>query len=1575
MITPDAAAEPLAARVPGFLGRVLYAGNAPAGTCFQAAPGVLVTAAHVLHEVGAGYQDAVVRVDDLSGALPAFEATVARVDDLHDLAVLTSTTALAESVKGWAATDLIPLDTPAVVAGVSEVPDPTYSYRFMVASGQWAGGTMRDDQVPLGRFESRAVIKGMSGGPVRRKSDDYVIGVVSQRYNTADGWLRDSVFIARVEDLRPLLEGIVRIEVTGPPPQTAAVDVILTVSDTKVRLHGTGIDVTATHSGLRPGLAGALTDVHRERARRAKTTVARTHVDELIPETGVRTVSLRRAGALAAESFLPPPISQALAELLIRASAAFVPVRIGVEPGPFAMAPWEALPDPVTSKPLALHPLITLYRRTPAAPVRAIAGPLRILVAIAAPTEGGGTVLDHERELRNVLAAVKGARQGDAEVRIVEFATTTAIRAELAQSPAHILHLSGHGKPGHLILETDTGAARPVTAKELLAEAIPPGKMPPVISLAACYTDVASEADAPSFAAALLTQGVSVVIGTETSVTDRYATALFARVYQDLANHPVPDAVAAVAEARRVVHQQWSNSPVLRENLLAGLDEWSVVTVLAATPAVDVYDPHAPALADGKSSASRPSAAPVMVSGLVERETGDFVGRRHELRSLPALLAGNQYSGVVLHGLGGIGKTTLATQLVHRQRWTRLVVVAIGELNTDSILSAVAGRIRRYYAMETETPPDRRVSQALQYLTRVDQPWPDRWQALREYVFDQLPVLVVLDNFEDNLTDTNSLVDDSLAELLAAWVNNPGRSRLLVTCRYPFTLPQNAQRRLLVHAVGPMSQAETFKLIWALPALDRLDDSELDHVWRLVGGHPRSLEYLDALLSNRVGRYRDITARLEKALAADPTTRPALTTGTTLDAAVATAITLVADDILLTELLDQLTPAAQQLLIGASVYREPIDHPGLLYQIGTDDLDAAWTPDRQQARQTITTILTGHGIDPTAEGFSLDELPLDILTEITPALTEYHADPRPPVSTDLDLPALTHQLSSLSLISIDTDRGSVFVHRSTATALHDILRHRHRGREYATAHQRAARYWRWRVRVWPQNRDADLHDRLEARHHHIQADDIPAAIDITEAICKRLHTIGAWDHEITLVHHTLTQLPPDSPDRSNWYHQLGILAQSRGDYAEAEHRYRQALTIREELADRHGMAASYHQLGILAHLRADYAEAEPRYRQSLTIEEELGDRAGMASSYGQLGILAKDRGNYAEAEHRYRQALTIHEELGDRSNAAASYHNLGVLAQLRGEYTEAEHRYQQALTIHEELGERHSMAISYYQLGVLAQLRGEYAEAEHRHQQALTIHEELGDRAGTAISYHQLGVLAQDQGDYAEAEHRYRQALTIHEELGDRAGTASSYGQLGTLAQLRGDYTEAEHRYRQALTIREELGDRAGIAISYGSLGTLAQARGDYAEAEHRYRQALTICKEFGNRAGMATSYHNLGVLAQLGGDYTEAEHRYQQSLTIDEELGNRVGIATTYSALGDLALERDQLTAAVRLHIQALALRTQIDVQTAANNLYALRRLRDQAGRESFLANVSELLSAEESEQLDTWLDSLIDE
>jgi len=1045
-----------------------------------------------------------------------------------------------------------------------------------------------------------------------------------------------------------------------------------------------------------------------------------------------------------------------------------------------------------------------------------------------------------------------------------------------------------------------------------VAEAIPPGTMPPVITLSACHTDAAAAGEAASFAAALCARGAAAVIGTEASVTDTYATRLFARLYGRLAQARTPEVIAALAEARREVQRELETSPDHRDNQLAGLGEWATVTILAASGSVPILGPE-------HRSAGAPGPSRPHIAGLAGREDWYFVGRRAEQRSWPADLTGPAAAGIVIYGIGGTGKTTLAAELTARIRDRepgRILVSLTGPLTLESLLAAVTTTIRRELLISGQ---DAAAIRALDIAGRADLGWQDRLGILRGHILDHVPLLLLLDNFEDNLRPEGdawyAVVDQALAGLLAAWVADPGRARLLVTCRYRFALPGGAERALSFRQLGALSPAETMKLAWSLPALDRLDDGQLKQMWRLVGGHPRSLEYLDALLSGGQARYPDVTGRLTTAITgrlkgADRGQWLAAHTG--LEAALAETVALAADDVLLDDLLARLAevPGAADLLLGVSVYREPIDDNAVLFVTGQPDPDAEHIPDWKAASEQVTRILASAGIT-VDESFDLASVPAQVRTRLAPHLAELNRQPVPPFRPPPGLDGQVAACQAASLLTLSGRGGQLrfFVHRWTASELAGRAA-REPGQRLAGAHRQAAAYWQWRVRVWPQNEAADVHDLLEARHHLLQAGDTEDAGQVTEAAVDQLHTWGAWDQEASLIHDTLARLPADSPRQANWIHQLGVLAQVRGDYGEAARQYQRCLDIFERLGDQAGMATTYHNLGILAQGRGNYDEAARLYQRALDIKERLGDQSGLANSYGQLALLAQDRGDYDEAARQFQRALDISERLGDQDGMAASYHNLGTLSQDRGDYDEAARQFQRSLAISERLGDQSNMATSYHHLGINAQLRGDYDQAASQYQRALDISERLGDQAGMAAGYGQLALLAQDGGDYDEAARQYQRALDTFERLGDQAAMATVYHNLGILTQSRGDYDEAARLYQRALDIEERLGDQVGLANGYSQLALLAQFRRDY----------------------------------------DEAARQNQRALDIRERLGDQAGIATSYSQLGNLEKERGgSTTSAVKWHVEALVIRLRLGVPRAANNLRRLAAYRRELGAEPF--------------------------
>jgi tetratricopeptide (TPR) repeat protein len=1264
-------------------------------------------------------------------------------------------------------------------------------------------------------------------------------------------------------------------------PRTAA----LRIGESVVVLTADGRTVSGQPVGIDWSAGQTLRELDRLRAHQSGSGVAFRSPDGGGTADSVDT-ALRAVGRMLGERLLPTDVAAGLATEVDAAVRGGVPLRLAVEiaedsPG-LADLPWEALTLPGDPRPLVLHPSVDFSRAVTGlgpTPALRIPGPLRILVVIASPERGSRELLDYEQELERIFDAVEPARRrSNAYVRVLNWGSRDAIRAALQQERFHVLHVSCHARPGHLVLETDHGDDDPVNAQTFAEEVLVPGRGVAMVVLAGCSTALTSrhidagdegETVLPGLARGLLTRGVPAVVAMTAPVSDVYATAFTSRLYGELAGRAVVDPLAAFCDARRAVEAQRNSLPASDRS--SAPVEWATPTLFLRGPALPLVDRDAPI-----ETIAEP-VEPVLAAGIVTRRVGQFVGRRGELRTLLRALRSPQ-PGVVLHGLGGVGKSTLAAQLVSALGDDAGLVIALsGPIAVDQILATIASRLSSWCLGHNIDESD--VRRRLVDTLRSGQiAWAERLTLLAEHLLPTVAITLLLDNTEDTLTAANAdagnqFTDPQLAAFLAAWSALTGQARLVVISRFPLPVDPATGRRLHTHHLGPLSPAEARKLLWRLPALDALPSDQQIRAITDVGGHPRALEYLDALLAGGDARFPDIADALETALTArgidNPTAWYATTAGD-MDRALAETITLAVDDVLLEGLLARLDPIphARRLLAGAAAYRRPVDETGLAWQIA-DIVTPATDPQRDSQFAEIAQLLRDAS-DADADGLADTGLSA---AQISFYLTYVDEQQCPPLSVPTGFNHAVEILLALGLLTpahgptSPRDDRLFTVHRWTATA---ILA-RTRRDERIDAHRRAAVYWQWRVKFRPEDHLANTVHVLEAGHHHLEAGDHENVGTTTGASCAQLHTWGFWDWEEQVIRHTLTRLPPTGRLTAAFIHHLGIIAQARGDYTTAEDLYRQSLTLKENLGARAGVASSHHNLGSVAEARGDYATAEDLYHRALTLNEKLGDRAGVASSYHQLGSIAAARGDYTTAENLYQKSLALAEELGDSEGIASSHHQLGIIAQARGDYTTAEKLYRQSLTLKEKLRDRAGIASSNHQLGRIAELRGEYTTAENLYRKSLALAEQLGDRAGIAGNYHQLGLIAQARGDHATAEDRYRQSLNMLDELGDRAGIASSYHQLGLNAHLQGDYATAEDRYRRSLALEEELGNRAGIATSYHQLGIIAQEREDYATAENHYRRSLALEEELGNRAGIAASKSQLGALYTIRGKAAEA--------------------------------------------------------------------------------------------------------
>jgi len=1115
--------------------------------------------------------------------------------------------------------------------------------------------------------------------------------------------------------------------------------VTLTVADDLVRLCAPGTDVQAPHGDVPAELEAFRGGLRWMRARQA--------VGGDLPLSLSATPA--QVGKLIAERCLPEAVTAGLARVITGCRDAGQSVRIGIDcASRWRDLPWEALPSPGDDLPLALDPVVSLHRLRPGTALQfPSAGPLRILVAISSPGRDGG--LDYESELRNVVDATSGVQ---AEIRIARFATAHEIRFWLTAFAPHVLHLSAHGVPGEIELEDERGYSRLVDAKAFVRDAVPPGSMPPLIVLSACHTNASDAADQETFASELIAQGAGAVVGTETGITDRYATRVFAQLYGALGDGDT-DVASALAQARRAVDAELAGSADPREKGLGLLEEWAAVTVLTNGNPVPLIDPTLP---------ERP--APMIAAAVLPRlSAGNFVGRREALRHWTDAMT---TTGLVLHGVAGVGKSALAAELVNRA----------AELSAQQMPVVLAEPDENAAGLR------RRLAESRQH--------------------HDVPPILVLDGIDGNLTadqpGTCRVLDSDLADLMTELATDPTRGRMLITCRRPFTLPRDAHENLTVRPVPPLLGAEALRLVAALPGLRHRPDDELTKILGTIGGHPGGLHMLNELLT--VGRplgdaLLEAVAELQQAAGIEP----------------------LLDD------LDAL-PEAADVLMRATVYREPARFEALRFLYTEFEAGVSYMPAR--ARENITRILAQAGL-PDFVGYLWD-LPAELQERLRPHWVVESRPHNPPVPY-IDLTGPLGVCVDLGLMAV-SGTGRNRRHQVHPWLAGRVAERSGDAALLARAHRGAAEYYQHhRLVIDPEipdgevvvildrfdlrlNVDEDLHDLGSAMHHLLAAGETDEAELLNEEILTELHACGRWDDEAEILRSLLEVTDVSPARRASHLGRLGAIAHGRGQVEEALRWYEDSLRLRRELAEadpsadrRHALSAALKRIGDLWMEAGNPIQATLPYQEAGGIDHEEWER---------------DPENHVA---RYEFAVSCR-NIGDllfdddRPDAAITYYAdaAGLLKPVLTRDPE-EHRYRREFT---RLLQRQA-AVAFIE-GNIGLARARYLAALGRSHDIHDDERTTADQVEIGTLYRRLGDIALRDGDVEAARDHYTECQTLHEHLilgiryrmwGDRfnsairRGLAGAHEGLGDLARHTGDQAAAVVDYTTAVDLLDRVAE------------------------------------------------------------------------------------------------------------------------------------------------------------------------
>ena len=410
--------------------------------------------------------------------------------------------------------------------------------------------------------------------------------------------------------------------------------------------------------------------------------------------------------------------------------------------------------------------------------------------------------------------------------------------------PFEALHLSCHGdidpKRGHILaLEDEIGERADADANDIVRLLGDP-EQTPLVFLSACRTaeQIANDGEGARrfepFVRDLTRAGVANVLGWDGSVYDTDAAAFARTFYRELAGRErIPRAAAAARLALRRTQQ---------EDPQRG-SHWHLARLYLGPRGGG-------ALAVG-GLPKRKLAGAAWEEQFLDKVRGEvpvarrseFVGRRRQAqRVLKAFRDGS--AGVLIQGMGNLGKSSLAARIASRMTGHTTVVV-FGVYDALTVFDRIVEAL----------PPQQRAEVRASWREAVladATALSDALEALLEGPLDQQPALLIIDDLErilkipeqsDAPTPVQQRYHATIKAVLCAFARAQTKSRLLITCRYRFSLPDgrggDLAENLTCIPLQPMEPVDRSKQLRAAARAENIVEEssalEKDLVLRAIG--------------------------------------------------------------------------------------------------------------------------------------------------------------------------------------------------------------------------------------------------------------------------------------------------------------------------------------------------------------------------------------------------------------------------------------------------------------------------------------------------------------------------------------------------------------------------------------------------------------------------------------------------------------------------------------------------------------------------------------------------------------------
>ena len=471
----------------------------------------------------------------------------------------------------------------------------------------------------------------------------------------------------------------------------------------------------------------------------------------------------------------------------------------------FLQVPWELLAH--NSRHLAADDLLLFcpLRRLGriAKPDRPSDECLGLVFMAASPR--GQKILDFEEEESAILGATTAL---GIDIVVEESGNPNLLATQLAETPnMQVLHISCHGRSDpvpRLMLEDEEGGPLEASPRDLIRSLRP--NLPRTMFISACQSATFGPFS-DAVAMDLIRGGIASVLGWDGSVFDREATAFAHFLYKHLARKGSLEEAVGSARLELLLGKDKKSSVHwhLARLWLGHRGGGQIVGGIRRRRMIATDRGHKEFLDARKQQ-----------SPVASREA--FVGRRRELQTCLGFLRKGGRAGLLIQGMGRLGKSSLAARISHRLLDLEPVVI-FGHYDALSIADAIHKACPSAQDIIDESREALRdhPEKLGDVLRKVlDGPCAQR-------VSDQQPILLVIDDFERILKEPGAkgsawVVEPGYMDVVRSVINafrkSRTMSRLMITSRYKFTLPEGGidlAEELFAFQLPPMDEASARK--------------------------------------------------------------------------------------------------------------------------------------------------------------------------------------------------------------------------------------------------------------------------------------------------------------------------------------------------------------------------------------------------------------------------------------------------------------------------------------------------------------------------------------------------------------------------------------------------------------------------------------------------------------------------------------------------------------------------------------------------------------------------------------------